>query len=287
MGFDRSDFWFTALAVLCVLFAAAAIAYELHASGEDEPASQVAMTSTVVAPPPEPTPTVVMPANPSTEDEATVERVSREAEPKPKQPSDPPEKPYVTVRNGAEVAIRSAPAGSVVTSAGDRTEFGSPTVFSVHRVRGRWLGVSTAEMPNGSLGWVRADPAKITGGYTDYRIVVDLSSHEAKLWQARFMLRRWPVTVGSPDTPTPTGTFAVTDLFRGGLNPAYGCCAVALSATQPNLPTGWSGGDRIAIHGTDGPLGVDASTGCVRSRDEDVSALVDTVPLGTPVTIRR
>ena len=283
MGFDRSDFWFTALVVFCALLAAGAIAFEIDLTRDEEPAAQVATTSTVVAPPPEPAPTGVAPANPPAEDETPVERVAREADPKPPGSA---EKPYVTVRNGAEVAIRSAPAGSVVTKAGDRTEFGSPTVFSVDRVRGSWLGVSTPDVPNGSLGWVRADPGKITGGYTDYRIVVDLSSHDARLRQGSRLLRRWPVTVGSPDTPTPTGSFAVTDLFRGGLNPAYGCCAVALSATQPNLPTGWSGGDRIAIHGTDGPLGVDTSTGCVRSRDKDVSALVDTVPLGTPVTIQ-
>ena len=101
------------------------------------------------------------------------------------------------------------------------------------------------------------------------------------------MLRSWPVTVGGPASPTPTGTYAVTDTFRGGLNPVYGCCAVAISATQPNLPATWPGGSRIAFHGTGGPLGVAASNGCIRSSDEDVRALVETVPLGTPVTIRQ
>ena len=48
-----------------------------------------------------------------------------------------------------------------------------------------------------------------------------------------------------------SGRFAVTDTFRGELNEAaYGCCALALSATQPSLPSGWFGGNRIAIHGT-------------------------------------
>ena len=69
-------------------------------------------------------------------------------------------------------------------------------------------------------------------------------------------------------------------MFRGDLNPAYGCCAVALTATQPNLPADWPGGNRIAIHGTDAPLGEAASHGCIRSADEDVSRLVDTVPPG-------
>ena len=61
---------------------------------------------------------------------------------------------------------------------------------------------------------------------------------------------------------------------------------MALSATQPNLPSGWLGGRRIAIHGTSGPLGVAASHGCVRAADDDVAKLIDAVPLGTPVFIR-
>ena len=99
-------------------------------------------------------------------------------------------------------------------------------------------------------------------------------------------MRSWPVTIGAPGSDTPTGTFAVTDTFRGGLNPVYGCCAVALSATQPDVPSGWLGGNLIAFHGTAGTLGVAISHGCVRAADPDVSALVNRVPLGTPVFIR-
>ncbi len=94
------------------------------------------------------------------------------------------------------------------------------------------------------------------------------------------------VTVGAPGSETPTGRFAVTDTFRGNLNSAYGCCAVALSATQPNLPSGWLGGNRIAIHGNPGTLGAAVSSGCIRAADEKVSELVNRVPLGTPVIIR-
>jgi lipoprotein-anchoring transpeptidase ErfK/SrfK len=90
-----------------------------------------------------------------------------------------------------------------------------------------------------------------------------------------------------PEAPTPTGRFAVTDTFRGDLNPAYGCCAVALTARQTRLPSGWLGGDRIAIHGTSGALGAEISNGCVRAADADVSELVDRLPPGTPVTIRQ
>ncbi len=93
------------------------------------------------------------------------------------------------------------------------------------------------------------------------------------------------MTIGAPGSTTPTGRFAVTDTFRGNLHPAYGCCAVALTAVQPNLPSGWNGGNRIAFHGTTGPLGQALSNGCVRAADRDVNALVNAVPPGTPVAI--
>ena len=101
------------------------------------------------------------------------------------------------------------------------------------------------------------------------------------------LVRTFPVSVGMPTAPTPTGRFAITDTFRGGLNAAYGCCALALTARQTNLPSGWLGGDRIAFHGTTGAIGAEISHGCIRAVDEDVSELVDTVPPGTPVEIHQ
>ena len=107
-----------------------------------------------------------------------------------------------------------------------------------------------------------------------------------ELYRGTDLERRWTVGIGASGTPTPIGHFSITDEIEGGLNPVYGCCAIALSATQPNLPAGWSGGNRIAIHGTSEPLGEANSTGCVHSSDADLQALIEGVPLGTPVTIR-
>ena len=59
--------------------------------------------------------------------------------------------------------------------------------------------------------------------------------------------------------------------------------AFALSATQPNLPAGWTGGNRIAIHG--GPTGAAVTAGCIHAAEADLSYLMRLVPLGTPVTI--
>jgi len=102
-------------------------------------------------------------------------------------------------------------------------------------------------------------------------------------------VRRLSIGVGRAGSPTPTGTFAVTDKLNGGAySAAYGCCILALSATQPNLPAGWSGGNRIAIHGTlsTSDFGRAVSAGCVHASDSDLRYLMRTLPLGTPVVIR-
>lgn len=197
--------------------------------------------------------------------------------------------PVIWVRPGKRVAIRTEPGGGEVAEVvGRKTEFGSPTVFGVIETAGRWAGVSTAALPNDRLGWIRLDALRLGTSWTRQSIVVDLSERRAELREGERKVRELTVTVGAPASETPTGRFAVTDTFRGGLNPAYGCCAVAISATQPHVPSGWLGGNRIAFHGngTGGPLGVAASNGCLRAADADVDTLVDRVGLGTPVLIR-
>src|SRR3954469_22028600 len=97
------------------------------------------------------------------------------------------------------------------------------------------------------------------------------------------------VGVGAFDSPTPTGRFSVTDKLRGAdFSASYGCCILALSAVQPHLPDGWTGGNRVAIHGTlsASDFGAAVSAGCVHAHDGDLRFLMRVVPLGTPVVIR-
>jgi hypothetical protein len=70
--------------------------------------------------------------------------------------------------------------------------------------------------------------------------------------------------------------------------PYYGCCILAISATQPNTPPGWTGGNRMAIHGTDVPssIGAAASAGCLRAADGELRLMMRKAPVGAPVVIR-
>jgi hypothetical protein len=195
--------------------------------------------------------------------------------------------PLIWVRVHRQVELRSEPGGGELLDRVERkTEWGSTSVFGVVRRIGDWAGVTTPLVPNGQLGWIKLDSDRLREGWTKMAIVVDLSDRRAALLRGGDPHFSFPVTVGMPGADTPTGRFAVTDAFRDDINPAYGCCALALSATQPHLPSGWLGGRRIAIHGTYGPLGVAASHGCVRAADDAVARLVDHVPLGAPVFIR-
>jgi lipoprotein-anchoring transpeptidase ErfK/SrfK len=117
----------------------------------------------------------------------------------------------------------------------------------------------------------------------------DLSERRLELRRGRRVVQRVTVAIGRAGSDTPTGRFAVTDKLAGTqFGPYYGCCILALSGIQPNTPPGWTGGNRLAIHGTDAPatIGTASSAGCLRADDEALRALMETVPLGTPVFIR-
>ncbi|MDQ2676767.1 MAG: L,D-transpeptidase [Actinomycetota bacterium] len=193
--------------------------------------------------------------------------------------------PTVFVKVGATVDLYDEPDGKVVESVGHMTDFGSRTVYAVTEEKNNWAAVLTPVTENGEPLWLELDPERLRAGRTVWDLEVDLSEFETRLYEGGKLVKTFPVSVGMPTAPTPTGRFAITDTFRGGLNEAYGCCALATTARQTNLPSGWLGGDRIAFHGTSGEIGAEVSHGCVRAADGDVSALVDRVPPGTPVEI--
>jgi len=185
------------------------------------------------------------------------------------------------------VQLRERPGGRVVRALGARTGYGSYRVLAVVARRPGWLGVLSQYMPNSRAGWIPADAAQLR--FEPYTLYVDLSDLRLVVRREGQVVRRVKVAVGRPGTTTPTGRFAITDTLRvsraGG---PYGCCALALTGRQPNIPAGWSGGDRIAIHGTSNEdlLGTPASAGCLRASDRDMRWMMKRIPVGAQVRIR-
>jgi hypothetical protein len=186
---------------------------------------------------------------------------------------------------GRHVVLRLRPDGRVLATVPARTEFGSPQTLSVAFRKGDWIAVRSPRLGNRQLGWVRATPLRLLRRSAE--LEVDLSRRELIVRDARGLERRISVAVGAPATPTPVGRFYVTDKLRGAdFDSYYGCCILALSGRQRNLPEGWSGGDRLAIHGSPTPTwGHAVSNGCLHAAEPDLRYLMKTIPLGTAVRI--
>jgi len=202
----------------------------------------------------------------------------------------PAPRPHVIAKVRRTVALSERPGGPSTLSVGSTTEFGSPRVLSVAARRGKWLGVVTTERPNGTLAWVRRDRRSLRLRRTRWSLHAKVSDRTLTLRKDGRRVHRLRVAIGRPGSETPTGRFAVTDKLSGSsYGPYYGCCILALSGHQPNTPPGWTGGNRLAIHGTDAPstIGMAASAGCLRASDANLRPLMAKVPLGATVFIRR
>jgi L,D-transpeptidase catalytic domain len=277
----------TALGVLAIAVAIASLAaLALAAVNSDEATPSVAgseagRTSSTVRPAQAPTP--VKPAA-----KPTTQPAAAGAPPVPalaQRPASGPAFAIAHLRPGARTALWSSPGVGFVENLGPRTEFGSPVVLSVVKTSPRWLGVTSADLPDGTVGWIRRDPRKVEVYWTEYSLHANLSARRLTLRYGKAKLDRFVVTVGASGTETPTGRYGITDALSFDESPFYGCCALAISGRQTHLPEGWIGGNRLAIHGTPGPVGGAESHGCIRATDATMRKLFREVPLGTPVFI--
>jgi lipoprotein-anchoring transpeptidase ErfK/SrfK len=153
----------------------------------------------------------------------------------------------------------------------------------------RWLRVRLPERPNDRAGWIRADHARVRR--TRWRVVVSTGARAAEVRFAGRVVRRFPVVVGAPSTPTPHGLFAISERIRqwGGV---LGPWALHLTAHSQVLDDYGGGKGRVAIHGRSGallanPLGTAASHGCIRLDNGTVDWLARRAVEGTPVVVRR
>jgi L,D-transpeptidase-like protein len=205
----------------------------------------------------------------------------------------PPGRGYILARVREDVLAYDRPNGRPTAWLRTKTPFGESRTLGVAKVRDerRWLGVHSPVFANDEMGWIPNDPDALALSRTRVSLRVSLSETEIDLRRADKVVREIPIAIGRAGTETPAGRFQVTDKLPASRFPAgpYGCCIIPLSARQPNLPAGWAGGDRIAIHGTTQPetIGQAASNGCLRASDTDLRVLMRDVPVGAPVFITR
>jgi lipoprotein-anchoring transpeptidase ErfK/SrfK len=195
------------------------------------------------------------------------------------------------VRSRATVARK--PGGRPFARFGHLNVNRVPTIFSIRgvrldrRCRRQAYLVQIPRRPNGVTGWVPAAEVGVEPVRT--RILVDLSEKRVTLYRRGKRVLTATAAIGSPATPTPTGSFYVNQrLIPTDPTGPFGPGAVGISAFS-NVLTGWTQGGPIAIHGTNAPwsIGKAVSNGCIRLPNATLRKVFAQALSGTPVLIRR
>lgn len=185
----------------------------------------------------------------------------------------------ITARPGGGRVVGTMPAAS--------RYYGVPTVAWVREVSSdeRYGLVDVPYVARRTEGWIAL--RGLSTSYTRISVEADLSEHRITVRRESDVLFRAPAATGAPASPTPVGRYFVTDrvAFPGG--GPLGTFAFGISGIQPRLPAGWSGGDQLAIHGTNAPwsIGRAASAGCLRVSERVLDRLKPLLRMGTPVVV--
>jgi len=142
-----------------------------------------------------------------------------------------------------------------------------------------------------AVGEVRGQQATTAAGQTvqprERRIVVSIPDRKLALLEDGRVVKVYPIAVGAPASPSPTGTFQVVNRLT---DPTYYAPGVEIPASKDNpLGTRWMGlsKKRFGIHGTNEPqsIGHNASHGCIRMRNRDAEELFELVRVGDTVEL--
>ena len=186
----------------------------------------------------------------------------------------------ITARPGGGKVVGTMPAGSRYFDTQhkawilDRTE------------NGRFGRVAVPYSGTRETGWIRLGGLELSR--TKYSVRADLSRHVIVVKRFDKTIMRIRAATGAPGSPTPPGNYFVTDRVSIDGGGYLGSFAFGISGIQPNLPAGWSGGDQLAIHGTNDPgsIGKSSSAGCLRVSERALDRLKQVLRLGTPVIIK-
>jgi hypothetical protein len=193
---------------------------------------------------------------------------------------------YSTATIHGSTLLYHEPGGQKRLRITPRTEWGSTRVLGVVSQRGDWLGVQAAELKNGEIAWIPR--SKTSLDCVSWSLHADLSKRTLQVRHGGRTVRKLHVAIGRKDNPTPKGRFTVTDRLQvTSSGSPYGCCVLALTGHQTNLPPYWPGGDRLAVHATndESSIGQPVSLGCMRAESAEARWLINHIPLGSPVFI--
>jgi len=193
---------------------------------------------------------------------------------------------YVATARGSHVTVLGAPGAAAGRRLANPTPTGAPLTLMVLQVRDGWVRVQVPQRPNGSTGWVAI--GEVTLSTTSYALVVHRRSHRLQVWRDGSLTATYPVGVGRSVSPTPAGTYFLTELLRQpSPRGPYGPFAFGLSAYSDTVTRYAGGPGQIGLHGTDAPtlVGTDVSHGCLRVTNDVITVLAGQLPLGTPVRI--
>ena len=239
--------------------------------------STVAPTTTTSPPPPP-----AAPAQPAAPREPPAPRVPL-----------PPATPALTgpftiaTATGSSVPIFDAPNGTVKMTLASPNEDYYPRIFLVRsRVDATWLDVYLPVRPNESTGFIRTSDVQLSSLLT--QIKVEIGYHRLTAWNGTQQVAQYPVAVGKPSTPTPTGVFYLQELVKtpnpGG---AYGPYVYGLSSHSNVYEKFGNGDGLVGLHGTNEPgsIGHSASHGCIRMPNAGIANLVQIIPVGSPIVV--
>jgi hypothetical protein len=194
---------------------------------------------------------------------------------------------YSTASVRRSTVLYREPGGEKRLRITPKTEWGSARVLGVISQRGDWLGVQASELKNGEIAWLPRERASLD--CVSWSLHADLSKRTLSVRHNGQTVRRLRVAIGRKDNPTPKGRFTVTDRLQvTSEGSPYGCCVLALTGHQTDLPPYWPGGDRLAVHATndESSIGHPVSLGCMRADADQARWLIDHIPLGAPVFVR-
>lgn len=207
------------------------------------------------------------------------------AAPTPTTTPAPPSAGTSATANAAQLPVYSGPDGEVTQALDNPNAQGVPLTLLVVESSDGWLKVQIAQRPNGSTGWVKADT--VTLHSLDYSLTVSTAAHTLQLFKNGNPVKTYSAATGTGGTPTPLGSFYITELLQP-TNDGYGPYAFGLSAFSDVLSSFGGGPGQIGLHGTDDvdSIGQDASHGCIRLSNADITELAGLLPLGTPIAIQ-